>query len=78
MSRIKQIEDEGNVVITDEDVVITPREPMVIKRKSSDDSNGIIPVLFDDAKVYYSSRESVYFAVIKIEGKKYRFEMDKC
>jgi hypothetical protein len=52
--------------------------PMVIKKEEKEEeTNGIIPVLYEDVKVYYDSHEHTYFAAIKIEGKKHRFEMVK-
>ena len=67
MGRIKQANIEGEPL---------EEEPMVFKRVKKEE-NGIVPVLTDDIRVYYDSHDHVYFAVIKVEGKKIRLEMSK-
>ena len=68
MGRIRQLPNESKF----------EEHPMVIKKEEErDDTNGLIPVLFEDATVYFDTRNKTYFAAIKIDGKKYRFEMVK-
>ena len=51
--------------------------PLTQIKKVKKEENGIVPVLTDDVRVYYDSHDHVYFAVIKVEGKKIRLEMSR-
>lgn len=52
--------------------------PLVVKKETKrSNGNGYIPVKYDYAELWFSTSENAYFAIFKIEGKKYRFEMVK-
>jgi len=69
MGRIRRIEGH------DEETAI--ERPMVIKSEEKSNGNGYIPVKYEDVEVWYSSSDGTYFAVVRIEGKKHRFELVK-
>ena len=67
MGRIRNVMDE----------IKYEEEPMVIKKEKEKERNGYIPVKYEYAELWYSTSDKAYFAVFKIEGKKYRFELVK-
>jgi hypothetical protein len=68
MGRIKKVD------VTHE--INYEEEPMVIKKEETF-PNGIIPVKYDSVEVFYDTHEKLYFAVVRMEGKKLRFELVK-